>query len=192
MTSDAKAAANAANARLSTGPRTEEGKAVSSRNALKHGLTSKDLVVREDEREEFESLKSDLETELAPEGALETLTFNQILHAAWNLQRFRRLEAWLMAGDVDPILDDSAAKTLDRLYRYARTAERTYDRASKQLQALQTNRARKAVQLNAEEQARVPHLVSVSGQPKRNNAGVTPKAHEPETFSPNIRLPDAA
>jgi hypothetical protein len=176
MTSAAKAAASAANSRLSTGPRTEEGKAASSRNALKHGLTAKDLVVREDEREEFESLKSDLDAELAPEGVLETITFNQILHAAWNIQRFRRLESWLMSGDVDPVLDDSAAKTLDRLYRYVRTAERTYDRAIKQLQALRTNRALKAVKLNEEEQALVPQLVSVNDLLKRNNAEVTAKA----------------
>src|SRR6266542_4038689 len=92
MTSPAKAAANLANAQLSTGPKTDAGKARSSRNALKHGLTSKDLIVREDEQDEFNELQSSLRQELAPQGALEMLTFNQLVRAAWNMQRAQRLE----------------------------------------------------------------------------------------------------
>ena len=80
--SPAKAAANAANAQLSTGPVTAEGKARSSRNALKHGLTSKDLIVREDEKEAFEQLQADLRAQLTPEGALELFKFTHLIHAA--------------------------------------------------------------------------------------------------------------
>ena len=39
MSTQAQLAANQANAQLSTGPNTEEGKAASSRNNLTHGLT---------------------------------------------------------------------------------------------------------------------------------------------------------
>ena len=56
MSSPARQAANAANARLSTGPRTTEGKACASQNARKHGLTARDLVIREGEQEEFDDL----------------------------------------------------------------------------------------------------------------------------------------
>ena len=45
MSSPAQAAASAANALLSTGPRTDAGKGRSSRNAVTHGLTSKQLVI---------------------------------------------------------------------------------------------------------------------------------------------------
>ena len=39
MAGDKKNAANKANARKSTGPKSAEGKSVSARNALKHGLS---------------------------------------------------------------------------------------------------------------------------------------------------------
>src|SRR5687767_8797500 len=40
-----KLAANRRNARQSTGPRTDEGKAVSSRNAVTHAIFCRDLLV---------------------------------------------------------------------------------------------------------------------------------------------------
>ena len=56
-----KLEANRANAQHSTGPRTPEGKAKVSRNPVKHGLTSKDVILRSDEdREEFTELREDL------------------------------------------------------------------------------------------------------------------------------------
>ena len=45
MTSSAQAEANRRNAQNSTGPKTQEGKAASRLNALKHGLTAKQLVL---------------------------------------------------------------------------------------------------------------------------------------------------
>ena len=44
MTSFKQFAANRANARRSTGPRTEEGKQQSRRNAVRHGLTADTVV----------------------------------------------------------------------------------------------------------------------------------------------------
>ena len=49
MCSDRKRQANRVNALKSTGPKTAEGKAVSSRNATKHGLTAQSAVVLEEE-----------------------------------------------------------------------------------------------------------------------------------------------
>ena len=66
MTSPARAAANAANAQLSTGPRTEEGKTKSSRNALKYGLACEQNFIVPGEEEEFEELHKSLIENLAP------------------------------------------------------------------------------------------------------------------------------
>jgi hypothetical protein len=171
MTSPAKAAANAANAHLSTGPRTEAGKDISSRNAVKHGLTSRQFVVPEDQREAFDQLRDALLAEIDPQGALEMTTFDQLLHCAWNLQRFRSLEAGLMTGDLDPLLDESAAKTLDRLYRYRGAAERGYYRAVKELRTLQTARTMRR-QLDEKQAEQLPALVSLKDLTKRTHAAL--------------------
>ena len=51
MSSAAQVAANQANAQLSTGPKTTEGKASSSRNALKTGLTGRTMILPKDQAE---------------------------------------------------------------------------------------------------------------------------------------------
>ena len=51
--SDAQMAANRANAQKSTGPRTEEGKAISSQNALKHGVYSRSDILDGEFQEAF-------------------------------------------------------------------------------------------------------------------------------------------
>ena len=45
MISYSQASANQSNAQKSTGPVTEEGKAIVSNNAIKHGLFSKRLIL---------------------------------------------------------------------------------------------------------------------------------------------------
>ena len=53
MTSEARIAANVANAKNSTGPRTESGKERSRMNAVKHGMTAKTLLLPDENPDEF-------------------------------------------------------------------------------------------------------------------------------------------
>ncbi len=144
MLSQARLAANAANARLSTGPRSAEGKARSARNAVKHGLTARDVVVAPEDQEEFEALQASLYGELQPQGTLELLLFNQALAACWRLRRISRIEAGLAGAGRDPLADGVLDKTLARLARYEANAQRSFYRALKELRELQTNRALRA------------------------------------------------
>src|SRR6266545_83575 len=176
MTSPSKAAANAANAQHSTGPRTEEGKARSSQNAIKHGLTAKQVVVREDQRQEFNDLRDFMFAELAPQGAIELQTFNILMHASWNIERFRTLEADLMVNGLDPLLDESSTKTLDRIHRYHSHALRNWHKALKELRALQSNRSLREMKLTEEEAKEVPVLASVTDLLKRTQTDIDRRA----------------
>ena len=53
MTSLAKIESNRQNALRSTGPRTSEGKAASSKNALRHGLLSKQVTLPDEDPDAF-------------------------------------------------------------------------------------------------------------------------------------------
>jgi hypothetical protein len=176
MASAAQLTANRANAQLSTGPVTPEGKSRVAQNALKHGLTAKHLVIRIDEAEEFAELRDGLQAELAPQGAIETITFNEILHAAWNLHRFRRIEAEVSLGTQDDLTDPQAAALLDRLSRYQARAQRAYYRAVQELRTLQTNRALRVEKLDHPNDLRVPAIADINELTKQTHSEVTRQA----------------
>lgn len=176
MATAAQITANHANAKLSTGPRTPEGKSRCAHNAVRHGLTAKHLIVRPDEQEEFSEFHRSLLHELAPEGALEAITFQELLHAAWNLRRFRRIEAESYAGDVDPLTDPDCAALLDRLSRYQARAQRAYYRALQELRVLQTDRAIRAEELDPEAAAALPPLAVIHESAKQSQSDVQAQA----------------
>ena len=93
MTSDKQVRANRRNALQSTGPKTPEGKARVSKNALKHGLLSQDVLAPGEDRATLEELGENLRAELEPVGALEDLFVEQIIAAYWKLRRLWRVEA---------------------------------------------------------------------------------------------------
>jgi len=83
-------AANRRNARKSTGPRSERGKAVASQNARTHGLLSSCVVLDWsdfEDPEDFRVLREALSKDLQPEGALEELYVEKIAVGLWRLQR---------------------------------------------------------------------------------------------------------
>ena len=70
----ARAEASRSNGTKSKGPKTPEGKARSSQNALKHGFRAeKYVVLRDEDAAAFAALEAALMAELAPEGALQTV-----------------------------------------------------------------------------------------------------------------------
>lgn len=143
MASAAQAIANRANALHSTGPRTEQGKRASSTNALTSGLTASKFFIRPDEQLEFDQFKSALQTELKPDGTLQSILFDRVLHAAWNLRRCDELEYKVQqeahAKNLDDALaDDELARKLDRIYRYKKMHESSQRRATSDLRQLQT------------------------------------------------------
>src|SRR6266478_5476819 len=144
MISAEKLAANQANAQKSTGPQTPEGKDASSQNSRTHGLCAKDLLVADEDKQEFESLHLKLQGDVCPKGALEGVLFTEMVIAAWLMRRIGRMETESCAGQAtytDLMNDDGLQKKLDRLARHHTRFERTFLRCLKEIKALQANRA---------------------------------------------------
>ena len=142
MSTAAQIAANQANAQHSTGPRTETGKAAAAQNARKHGLSGKSFVILPGQEEAFADFESGLRAEFQPEGMYQGILFNEILHAAWNLERCHNAEAQLHAEaadpNIDPLLVEANASKLRLIALYASRAERSLAKVAKELRRVQT------------------------------------------------------
>jgi hypothetical protein len=116
MVTEKQEQANIQNARLSTGPTSPEGKTVVSRNAVKHGIFAKDLVINAgDGREdtlEYQELLTDLKRDLAPVGRMEMMLVEKIAVNYWRLRRLVRYET----GEIRCRLDDYRESALRSHY----------------------------------------------------------------------------
>ena len=87
MTTEKQLAANRQNASKSTGPTTNKGKASSSKNAIKHGILSRHLLLSTESKKQLNSFRRDMFEALAPKGALEVLLADRVVVSAWRLRR---------------------------------------------------------------------------------------------------------
>jgi len=167
--SPARQLANAANARRSTGPRTDPGKARSSQNARTHGLTARHLNLPEEEREEFELLLAEYRADSQPQGPIQETLFHELVLAAWNLRRIGRMEAALYALVPDPLelaQNEDPFRKFDRLETHRSRILSVYVRSLRELRALQTNMAMAAT-LPPEIVGIMPPLASATDLAKR-------------------------
>ncbi|MFO8012489.1 MAG: hypothetical protein R6X20_04190 [Phycisphaerae bacterium] len=110
MSSEKQRRANRRNAKKSTGPKTPEGKARSSKNALKHGLDAlRDVLLPEADPEAYRRLRDEVLQELAPEGFLQRTVADQVVHCLWQLRRVPYLERLVLAQAIRQARGEAAA-----------------------------------------------------------------------------------
>jgi hypothetical protein len=163
MSSEKRIAANRRNARRSTGPKTPEGKARSSRNARKHGLLSKDITLPEENPEDFRQLLQAYCDDLQPVGETEEFLVHEIATCQWRLERARRSDTGLWRAQMSKVREYSsteydpkdhddticleglafyrASHTFSQQARYEATIRRAYYRALDDLRRRQDRRA---------------------------------------------------
>ncbi len=160
MTSRKKIEANRRNAKKSTGPNTEEGKAKSSMNALKHGLTSQRVWLTEEEKKEFHEFRLGLLDELEPWGSLETQFVCRIAAQMWRLARVPGIEAEILCKLSFDIVDEVTTGlgeafhkdigtydgSLGRLARYEAILDRSLNRLLNEYRRIQADRRRREKQ----------------------------------------------
>ena len=97
LPSERRLAANRANAQRSTGPITPEGKAKSSLNAVKTGLTGRTVLLATEDAEAYESHLEQFRREFQPVGDRETRLVQSLADTQWRLDRLPNLEnrPWL-------------------------------------------------------------------------------------------------
>lgn len=153
--SEARVAASRRNGSKGRGPVTDAGKAASSRNALRHGLTATRWAVLPGEAAgDLELLRFQWLDWLRPQGPIEAQLVEQAVLAAWRLGRGVRVESevWQVLcrpedDDAVPldlgsglVRDAGCGHPLDKVQRHRSAAERSLARALQLLARLRGGR----------------------------------------------------
>ena len=150
--------ANRRNAQLSTGPRSDEGKAVARGNALKHGLAGTGVVIHEDETVKINERMAAYASAIGPISPLECFTVEQLAIEAVRIERAQRDErillirrgvwaenGWdedrrLAAEEIGARLASDPARTVSRLRQSTQGCDWLIDRWQGLAHALQPGR----------------------------------------------------
>lgn len=143
--------ANQQNAKRSSGPKSEGGKAVTIGNALKHGLRAQKVTIFDECPEEFEALCGSAHDSLKPQDPLQEQLVDRIAVCLWRLRRIPNLEAGIVEyqslrnelNDVDSLISDHVREYQIHSYKIAmrNLPENLKDRRTEILNRLQKGQA---------------------------------------------------
>jgi hypothetical protein len=129
VASDRQIAANRMNALQSRGPKTFAGRAASRRNALKHGLTARSLLLDGENAAQFDALRAELLASYRPQGLVEEQLVDMMAGLLWRLRRVPQLEAAAFAWMQRCLnLDSQTPSDADGQPRVRRGARRKQQR----------------------------------------------------------------
>jgi len=138
--------ANRANAKKSTGPKTNTGKSIASQNAIKHGILSQRVIVGSESQEDFNNLAQDLFEVYAPRDQMKRELVDRIIYALWKQRRLRHAETASAALSIQPAVvlkEMNASAVIDYIDRFklsdfSNTTISRYEGLDEVLQTLQS------------------------------------------------------
>ena len=95
-----KLKANRRNALKSSGPKTIDGKKLSSLNSLKHGLTAEKFVIIGENIKEIETFRDRMIVSLKPVGVEQEVIAEKIIEIAIRLKRIKNIEAGVFNQEI--------------------------------------------------------------------------------------------
>ena len=168
MATEAQIRANHENAQHSTGPKTETGKAVSSRNNTRHGFTGAFFVLPSENQTQFADLLDGLRKEHAPSTITEALLVEAMAQSFWLVQRAIAFQNECLADpELSPAEQD---KRLALYMRYQTTHDRAFHRS---LNALLKVRAEKRKsEIGFESQRQKQAVIALRGSAEKRKQDV--------------------
>src|SRR5689334_7250204 len=123
--------ANRRNARLSTGPVTEEGKRKSRRNALRHGLTAETVIDALEDAEDYSAFEMAVTADYEATSAVERELVLRLASLLWRLRRATTIESGLFGIEARQLLQfrrrrrahQHRQSVIEGMYRQAVTTE---------------------------------------------------------------------
>ncbi len=115
MSTQAQLTANQANAQHSTGPRTEQGRAIAAQNNFRHGFTGVFRVLQWESEKEFDALHTALREEHRPSTVTETVLVDKMAQALWLSKRAAWMQHEIFNAE-EPGCDHPHQTTNDRAF----------------------------------------------------------------------------
>ncbi len=134
--SPAQCAANRANSKLSTGPKTEEGKEISSQNRRTYGFNGGFVILPDEDVDEYHDLVGDLMKAHQPANEMEKLLVIKLVQHHWLVQRALSYQT----GAFDHESVSGLERQLALFLRYQGQHERAFNKTLAQLQQMQKER----------------------------------------------------
>jgi len=138
--SEAQLGANRANAQLSSGPKTEIGRAISSQNRTTHGLARHNgnfVLLSSEDPNGFEALKAALAEEHQPATETESILINNMAESHWLANRAQALQNTCLDAQTGQITDP---QTFSLYLRYQTTHTRAFHKCLNDLLKLRSER----------------------------------------------------
>ena len=131
MSSFRQIEANRRNARLSTGPVTEEGKRKSRQNALRHGLTAETVIDALEDAEDYAAFEMAVTADYDAQSAVERELVLRLASLLWRLRRATAIESGLFKIQARHLLQfrqrrqasQKRQEIIDSVYRNALATE---------------------------------------------------------------------
>lgn len=128
MATERQIQANRSNSKLSTGPKSDEGKKVVAKNALKHGILSNEVFIDEGLKGDFEAMKGSFFLQFEPQGQLELFLLERVITCAWRLSILTRIETQIYEKEDSSSWDKDSQIKRAFLYSQTRNALCTLNR----------------------------------------------------------------
>jgi hypothetical protein len=202
MATTAQTNANRENAKKSTGPRTPQGKTISSRNSLVHGMTSGKFLPPDADPQEFFQLLDQFRARFQPFDEVEDALVERLVAAEFKMRSVRYMDAGLFhyqaetnpmpeqfnkAGRSNPLAwafhgDSAYYNSFSKLMRYEGFLQREFSRALRDLSMLQADRRARLAEAESEakteaETAAATHAEAAETEPNQaDSPAANPKA----------------
>jgi hypothetical protein len=101
MSSQRKLDSARANAAKSTGPKSDQGKAAVAQNAVSHGLTAQNVIIYNEDEEEYQTELDHYLAHFGPYGKPECDLVRQLASVHWRICRYAAIESGLLEHQMD-------------------------------------------------------------------------------------------
>jgi hypothetical protein len=141
MSTEAQVRANQQNARQSTGPKTEDGKAASSQNNFRHGLTGASFTVLDfEDQDEYDCVLCGLRSEHQPSTMTESILVEKMAQSYWLSKRALFLQDQCCTDEELSL--EQQQRQLALFLRYQTTNDRAFHRCLTDLLKLRAEKRR--------------------------------------------------